>query len=108
MLGARTGRSVHDKFVTDDDMDSDIVTESNLSLKSRSFLNMVSDRLRKILDHFSKDAVQDIDKTFYDLGNAYVFDIGSICIHVKESLRKFSFNQTYRERSHLKTDVRHI
>ena len=37
-------------------------TESNLSLKSRSFLNRVNDRLRKILDHSSKDAMQDIDK----------------------------------------------
>ena len=39
MLGARTVRPVDDKFVIDDDMDSDTVTESNLSLKSRSFLN---------------------------------------------------------------------
>ena len=34
-------RPVDDKFVIDDDMDSDTVTESNLSLKSRSFLNKV-------------------------------------------------------------------
>ena len=61
MLGART-RTVDDKFVIDDDMDSDTVTESNLSLKSRSFLSRVNDRLRKILDHSSKDAMQDIDK----------------------------------------------
>ena len=39
VLGARTARSVDDKFVIDEDMDSDTVTESNLSLKSRSFLN---------------------------------------------------------------------
>ena len=62
MLGARTGRPLDDKFVVDDDMDSDTVTESNLSLKSRSFLNTVNDRLRKILDHSSKDPTQDIDK----------------------------------------------
>ena len=62
MLGARTGRPVNDKFVIDDDMDSDNFAESNLSLKSRSFLNRVNDRLRKILDHSSKDAKQDIDK----------------------------------------------
>ena len=37
MLGARTERPVDDKFVIDDDMDSDTVTESDLSLKSRSF-----------------------------------------------------------------------
>ena len=30
-----TGRPVYDKFVIDDDMDSDTATESNLSLKSR-------------------------------------------------------------------------
>ena len=71
MLGARTERSVGgqqftqdtDKFVIDNDgMDSDTATESNLSLKSRSFLHRVNDRLRKILDHSSKDAMQDIDK----------------------------------------------
>ena len=62
MLGTRTGRPVDDKFVIDDDMDSDTATESNLSLRSRSFLNRVNDRLRKILDRSSKDAMQDIDK----------------------------------------------
>ena len=62
MLGARTGRPVDDKFVIDDDMDSDTVTVSNLSQKSRSFLNRVNDRLRRILDHSSEDAMQDTDK----------------------------------------------
>ena len=62
MLGARTERPVDDKFVIDDDMDSDTATESNLSLRSRSSTNRVNDRLRKILDHSSKDAMQDIDK----------------------------------------------
>ena len=32
MSGTSTGRPVDDKFVIDDDMDSDTVTESNLSL----------------------------------------------------------------------------
>ena len=54
MLGARTGRPVDDKFVIFDGMDSDTVTESNLSLMSRSLLNRVNDRLRKILDLFFK------------------------------------------------------
>ena len=45
MLGTSAERPV------DDDMDSDTVTESNISLRSRSFLNRVKDRLRKILDH---------------------------------------------------------
>ena len=63
MLGARTGRPVDDKFVIDDDdMDSDTVTESILSLRSRSFLDRVNDRLRKILDRSPEDAMQDIDK----------------------------------------------
>ena len=55
-------RPVEDKFVVDDDMDSDTATESNLSLKSRSFLNRVNDRLRKMLDRSPEDAMQDIDK----------------------------------------------
>ena len=69
MLGARTGRPVGgqqftqdtDKFVIDDDdMDSDTATESNFSLRSRSFLNRVNDRLRKILGHSSRYSMQDI------------------------------------------------
>ena len=55
-------RPVDDKFAIDNDMDSDTATESNLSLKSRSFLNKVNDLLRKILDRSSKDPMQDIDK----------------------------------------------
>ena len=62
MLGARMRRPVDDKFVIDDDMDSDTVTASNFSLRSRSFLNRVNDRVRKILDQSSKDAMQDIAK----------------------------------------------
>ena len=52
-----------DRFVVDDDdMDSDTATESNLSVKSRSFLNRVNDRVRKRQYQSSKDALQDIDK----------------------------------------------
>ena len=58
----QTGRPVDDKFVIDDDMDSDTFTESNLSLKSRSVLNRVNDRLRKMLELSPEDAMQDIDK----------------------------------------------
>ena len=47
MLGVRTLRPVDDKFVIDDDMDSDTATESNLSLRSRSFLNRVNGETRK-------------------------------------------------------------
>ena len=71
MLEARTLRPVGgqpfnqhtDKFVIDDDdMDSDTATESNLSLKSWSFLHKVNDRVRKMLDQSSKDATQDGNK----------------------------------------------
>ena len=49
-----------DKFVIDDnDMDSNTVTESDMSLKSRSFLHRVNDRVRKMLDQSPKDAEQD-------------------------------------------------
>ena len=37
-------------------------TESSLSLRSRSFLNRVNDRLRKMLDRCPEDSTQDIDK----------------------------------------------
>ena len=60
MSHTSTGRPVYDKFVIDDDMDSDTATESNLSLKSRSFLNKVNDRLRKMLDRSPEDSMQDI------------------------------------------------
>ena len=48
-----------DKFVIDDDdMDSNTATESDLSLKSRSILHRVNDRVREIMDQSSKDAMQ--------------------------------------------------
>ena len=52
-----------DKFIVDDDdMDSDTVAETDMSFKSRSFLHMLNDRVRKILDHSLKDATQDSNK----------------------------------------------
>ena len=117
MLEARTGRPVGghpfsqhtNKFVIDDnDMDSDTITESNLSPKSRSFLHRVNDRLRKILDPVFKRCNARHRQTFFNLVNVYVFNIGSICIHGKELLRQFTFHQKYREQSHDETDVRHI
>ena len=52
-----------DRFIVDDDdMDSNTVTESDLPLKSRSFLHKVNDRVRKMLDQSSKDATQDRNK----------------------------------------------
>ena len=52
-----------DKFVTgDDDMDSNTATESDLSVKSLSFLHRVNDRVRKILDQSPTDAMKDSNK----------------------------------------------
>ena len=62
MSNISTGRPVYDKVVIDGDMDSDTATESNLSPRSRSFLNRVNDRLRKMLGRSPEDAIQDIDK----------------------------------------------
>ena len=45
-------------IVDDDDMDSDTVAESDMSLKSRSFLHRVNDRVRKRQNQSLKDATQ--------------------------------------------------
>ena len=57
-----TERLVSHKLVIDIGMDSDTATESDLPLKSRSFLNRVNDRLRKMLNRSPEDSMQDIDK----------------------------------------------
>ena len=44
------------------DMDFGTAAESNFSLKSRSFLNRVNDRLREMLNRSPEDSMQDIDK----------------------------------------------
>ena len=49
-------------IVVDDDKDSNTVAESDMSLKSRSFLHRMNDRVRKMLDQSSKDATQDSNK----------------------------------------------
>ena len=47
-------------------------------------------------------------QTFCDIENVYVFNITSICFHGNGILRKFSFHQKYRKRSHNEKDVWHI
>ena len=60
LMEVRTGRPVlfaqhTDRFIVEaDDMDSDTVAESDVSLKSRSFLRKVNDRVRKMQDQSSK------------------------------------------------------
>ena len=60
--GTRTERPVSNELVIDIDMDSATAAISDLSLKSRSFLNRVNDRLRKMLNRSPEDSMQDIDK----------------------------------------------
>ena len=74
VMDVRTGRRVNaqplglftqhtDRLIVDDDgMDSYTVTESDLTLKSRSFLHRANDRVRKMLDQSSKDATQGSNK----------------------------------------------
>ena len=74
LIEVRTGKLVYeqppglfkehtDRFVIDDDdMDSDTFAESDMSLKSRSFLHRVNDRVRKIQNQSSKDATQGSNK----------------------------------------------
>ena len=62
MSKTSTGKLVSNELVIDIDMESATATESDLSLKSRSFLNRVNDRLRKMLDRSPEDSMQDIDK----------------------------------------------
>ena len=98
MLKARTGRPVDDKFVIDDDMDSDTVTESNFSQRSRSFLNRVNDRLRKTLDHSSKDAMQDIDKRSMIWGMCMSSTLGaSVFTGKNNSENLHSIKQTWKD-----------
>ena len=51
-----------DFIVENDDVDSDTEAESAMSLKSRSYLHRVNDRVRKMLDQSSKDATQNSNK----------------------------------------------
>ena len=74
VMEVRTGKPVNeqppglsaedtDRFIVDDDdMDFDTVAASDTSLKSRSFLHRVNDRVRKLQDQSSKDAKKYIDK----------------------------------------------
>ena len=68
LLEVRTGRLVlfaqhTDSFIVENDnMDSDTEAESEMSLKSRSFLHRVNDQVRKRQNQSSKDVTKDSDK----------------------------------------------
>ena len=62
MSNTSAGKLVSNKLVINIDMDSDTTAESDLSFKSSSFLNKANDRLRKMLNRYPEDSMQDIKK----------------------------------------------
>ena len=81
--------------------------ELELSLGSRSFLDRVNDEVRKRQKRSSMNFTENEEKTFYDMGNVHVCNIGIICVHGKELLRQLAFHRKY-NRFHTQTNVRHI
>ena len=108
MSGTSTVRPVPHKLVIDIDMDSDTAAESDLSLKSRSFLNRVNDRLRKILDHSSKDAMQDIDKRSLIWRMFMSSTLEASVFMGKNYSDNLHSIKKHMEKSHFKADVRDI
>ena len=98
-----------DRFIVDDDdMDSDTVAESDTSLKSRSFLNRVNDRVRKMQNQSSKDATQDSNKHSWTWWMFMSSTLEASVFMGKNCLENLHSIQKYRKRSHNETDVRHI
>ena len=96
-----------DKFVLDDDMDSDTATESNHFFKITIILEQGEWSIAKDVK-FSRRRNARHRQTFYDLVIVFLFNIGSMCIHGKELLRQFAFHQKFSAKSHFKKDVRDI
>ena len=73
-----------DRFIVEiDNMDSYTEAESEMSLKSISFLHRVNDQVRKRQYQSSKDATKDSDKRSVIWRMFMSFYITSICIHGK-------------------------
>ena len=95
-----------DRFIVDDDdLDSNTIAGSDMSLKSRSFLHRVNDRVRKMLDQSSKDATQDSNKHSVILGMFLSSTIQASVFVGKNYSEIFTFHQKYKEQSHNETDV---
>ena len=108
MSNTSTGRPVHDKFVIGDDMDSDTAAESNLSLKSRSFLNRVNDRVRKMLDRSPEDSMQDIDKRSMIWGMFMSSTLEASVFMGKTYSDNLHSIEKHRGKSHFKANAREI
>ena len=65
--------------------------ELELFVESRSFVNRVNDQVRKRQKRNFK-CYGKCKKTFYDLENVHVFNIGISCIHGEELLRQLAFH----------------
>ena len=92
----------HQQFVIGND-DADL----ELSVESRSsFLNRVNDQVRKRQKRISS-VTENVEKTFYDLGNVYGCNNGISSIHGKESPEQLSIHCEH-DGSHTEANVRHI
>ena len=89
-------------------MDSDTAAESNLSLKSRSFLNRVNDRLRKMLDRSPEDSMQDIDKRSVIWGMFVSATLEATVFMGKNYSVNLHSIKKYRGKSLFEADVRDI
>ena len=114
VMEVRTGRLVSEqppglfaqhtgRFTVDgEDMDSNTVAESDMSLLSRSFLHRVNDQVRKMLDQSSEDATQDSNKQSI-IWRMFMFSTSQASVFMEGLLRKLTFHQQYRGRSHNET-----
>ena len=107
MSKTSTVRPVSDKLVIDIDMDSDTATESDLSLKSRSFTNRVNDRLRKMLNRSPEDSMQDIDKCSMTW-EMFMSSTVEASVFMGKNYSDNLHSKKNRGKSHFKEDVRDI
>ena len=89
-------------------MDIDIVIDSGLSLKSRSFLHWVDHRVRRMWNQSSKDVIQ--RQRFYHLVNFLSFRHWKHLISWERIVQKVYVpsKSKNREQSHNETDVRRV
>ena len=79
--------------------------ELELSVESRSFVNRVTDQVRKRQKRIS-NVTENGEKTFYDLENVHGCNNGISSMHEKELPKQLSIHCKH-DRSHTQTNVRH-
>ena len=95
------GTRLHQFIIGDDE------TELNLSLGSKSFLDMVNDQVRQRQKRSSMNVPENDEKHSMIWRVFSVCNIGISRIHGKELLRQLSFHHEYK-RLHIETNVRHV